>query len=78
MSGSFTIASRKVGKNEVPLVIAELGINHGDCLKAAFEIVDAAARAGVEIVKHQTHIIEDEMSSASKEVYSWKRRYFNT
>ena len=68
MSGSFTIANRKVGKNEVPLVIAELGINHGGCLKVAFEMVDAAARAGVEIVKHQTHIIEDEMSSAAKKI----------
>jgi len=68
MTGFFTIANRKVGKNEVPLVIAELGINHGGCLKTAFKMVDAAASAGVEIVKHQTHIVEDEMSSAAKKV----------
>ena len=29
-------------------------------------MVDAAKKAGVEIVKHQTHIVEDEMSSAAK------------
>ena len=29
-------------------------------------MVDAAARAGVEVVKHQTHIVEDEMSGAAK------------
>ena len=29
-------------------------------------MVDAAKRAGVEVVKHQTHIVEDEMSSAAK------------
>lgn len=68
MSDFLTIANRKVGKNEVPLVIAELGINHGGCLKTAFEMVDAAARAGVEVVKHQTHIVEDEMSSDAKKV----------
>ena len=68
MSDFFTIGNRKVGKNEVPLVIAELGINHGGCLKTAFEMVDAAALAGVEIVKHQTHVIEDEMSSAAKKI----------
>ena len=31
-------------------------------------MVDAAKRAGVEVVKHQTHIVEDEMSGAAKEV----------
>jgi N-acetylneuraminate synthase len=31
-------------------------------------MVDAAKRAGVEIVKHQTHIVEDEMSAAAKKV----------
>jgi N-acetylneuraminate synthase len=29
-------------------------------------MVDAAQRAGVEVVKHQTHIVEDEMSWAAK------------
>ena len=31
-------------------------------------MVDAAARAGVEVVKHQTHIVEDEMSGAARKV----------
>jgi N-acetylneuraminate synthase len=31
-------------------------------------MVDAAHRAGVELVKHQTHIVEDEMSGAAKKV----------
>lgn len=65
---SFQICGRLVGENYPPLVIAELGINHGGSLKTAFEMVDAAASAGVEIVKHQTHIVEDEMSSAAKKV----------
>ena len=34
--------------------------------KTAFEIVDMAKECGVEILKHQTHVIEDEMSSAAK------------
>ena len=29
-------------------------------------MVDAAARAGVEVVKHQTHVVDDEMSGAAK------------
>lgn len=31
-------------------------------------MVDAAARAGVEVVKHQTHIVDDEMSAAARSV----------
>ena len=62
------IQNRKIGLDYPPLVIAEIGINHEGSLKVAKEMVDAAARAGVEVVKHQTHIVEDEMSKAAKSV----------
>ncbi|AUC22791.1 polyhydroxyalkanoate biosynthesis repressor PhaR [Polaribacter sejongensis] len=62
------IAGRKIGPDFPPLVVAELGINHEGDLKVAFEMVDAAARAGVEVLKHQTHIVADEMSGAAKKV----------
>ncbi len=60
------IAGRKIGYDYQPLVIAEIGINHEGSLLTAKEMVDAAARAGVEMIKHQTHIVEDEMSGAAK------------
>ena len=62
----FEIAGRKVGYDFEPLVLAEIGINHEGSIKTAKEIVDAAHAAGVEVVKHQTHIVEEEMSSAAK------------
>lgn len=62
------IAGRKIGIDFPPLVIAEIGINHEGSLAVAKEMVDAAHRAGVEVVKHQTHIVEDEMSGAAKKV----------
>lgn len=62
----FEIAGRKIGYDYEPLVIAEIGINHEGSLAVAKEMVDAAKAAGVEMVKHQTHIVEDEMSSAAK------------
>lgn len=65
---SIAISGRKIGRDFEPLVIAEIGINHNGNLKTAFEMVDAAASAGVEVVKHQTHIVEDEMSSEAKSV----------
>ena len=68
MNNFIEIAGRKIGENFPPLVIAELGINHEGSLKIAKEMVDAAKRAGVEMIKHQTHIVEDEMSSEAKKV----------
>ena len=62
------IAGRKIGEDFPPLVIAEIGINHEGSLSTAIEMVDAAHRAGAEIVKHQTHIVEDEMSALAKKV----------
>lgn len=62
----FKIAGRSIGYDFPPLVIAEIGINHEGSLEVAKEMVDAAARAGVEVVKHQTHIVEDEMSGSAK------------
>ena len=62
------INGRKIGKDFPPLVIAEIGINHEGSLAVAKAMVDAAYRAGCEVVKHQTHIVEDEMSGAAKKV----------
>ena len=52
------ISHRKIGYKYKPLIVAEIGINHGGSLKSAFKLVDAAKKAGVEVVKHQTHIVE--------------------
>jgi N-acetylneuraminate synthase len=68
MNPYIEIAGRKIGLDFPPLVIAEIGINHEGSLQIAKEMVDAAQRAGVEVVKHQTHIVADEMSGAAKKV----------
>ena len=64
----FSIAGRKVGLGHPPLVVAEIGINHGGDLNVAKAMVDAAVAAGAEVIKHQTHIVEDEMSPEAREV----------
>jgi len=64
----LNICGRMVGEDYPPLVITEIGINHDGSLKTAFELVDAAISAGAEVIKHQTHVVEDEMSAAAKEV----------
>tara|TARA_X000000368_G_scaffold387298_1_gene347916 strand:- start:8912 stop:9961 length:1050 start_codon:yes stop_codon:yes gene_type:complete len=66
------ISGRKIGYNFKPLVIAEIGINHGGSLDVAKKMVDTAIKAGIEIIKHQTHIVSDEMSKeADKEVVDY-------
>lgn len=63
------IADRIVGPEAPPLVIAELGINHGGSLETAKEMVRAAAMSGAECVKHQTHFVADEMTEEAKSVF---------
>ena len=60
------IGNRAIGDDHPPVVIAEIGINHGGSLDLAIHLANAAIDAGAEIVKHQTHVIEDEMSEEAK------------
>ena len=58
----FKIANREIGYSEDPLIIAEIGINHNGNLDQAIAIADSAIQAGAEVLKHQTHIPDEEMS----------------
>jgi len=64
----FIIDGIEIGINKKPLVIPEIGINHNGSLETAKLMVDEAAQCGAKIIKHQTHIPEDEMSAAAKNV----------
>ena len=55
------IAQRKIGQKHPPFVIAEVGINHEGEFEKAIQMVDAASTAGVDCVKFQCHITEEEM-----------------
>lgn len=58
----------EIGIHAAPVVIPEIGINHGGKLEVAKEMVDAAHRAGARMIKHQTHICSDEMVLAAKKI----------
>jgi len=64
----MTIGNVKIGKEYAPIVIVEIGINHEGKLSTALEMVDAAYDSGARIIKHQTHVVEDEMSKEAKNV----------
>jgi len=64
----FFIGDRAIGAMHSPLIIAEIGINHEGSIDLAIAMADAAIEAGAEVIKHQTHIIEDEMSEEAKDI----------
>lgn len=64
----FKIGDITIGDGYAPLVIPEIGINHEGCLDTAKQMVFSAYRAGARLIKHQTHIVEDEMSQCAREV----------
>ncbi len=57
----INIGSREVGRGRPCFVIAEAGINHNGDLSLASELVSAAAEAGADAIKFQTHFPEHEM-----------------
>ena len=62
----FKLAGRMIGDSHPPVVIAEIGINHEGSVDLAIALADSAIDAGAEIIKHQTHVVEDEMSNEAK------------
>ena len=68
MKKTFCIGDICVGDDKRALVIPEIGINHEGSLLVAKEMVSAAYRAGARLIKHQTHVVEDEMCQVAKQV----------
>ena len=68
MTRLIKIKNRLIGDNYKPLIIIELGINHNGNFKLAKKIISAAKKSGAEIIKHQTHIPDDEMSIEAKKI----------
>jgi N-acetylneuraminate synthase len=64
----FEFAGLEISDDSPPLIIPEIGINHGGSLQVAKNLVKAAVEAGARLIKHQTHIPWDEMSEEAKRV----------
>ena len=63
------IGNRLISQDNYPLIIVEIGINHGGDLEVAKHMVNEAAKAGAECIKHQTHFVEDEMTEEAKLIF---------
>ncbi len=55
------VGTRSVGVGSPALIVAEIGNNHDGSVYQAERMIDAAAEAGADAVKFQTHIAEAEM-----------------
>ena len=55
------IGGRELGSDLPALVVAEIGNNHDGSIRQAEQLIEAAAEAGADAVKFQTHIAEAEM-----------------
>jgi len=61
MVDHITIGERTIGPGHPCFVVAEAGINHNGDLQIASDLVHAAAEAGADAIKFQTHFPEHEM-----------------
>jgi sialic acid synthase SpsE len=61
MENLIKIGNRVIDKNNRPLIIAEIGINHEGDFNKAKKMIKDAYNSNAECVKFQCHIIEDEM-----------------
>lgn len=68
MYPEIQVGRRRIGRAHPAVVIAEIGINHEGSIDVAVEIADSAISAGAEIIKHQTHVVWDEMSHHARNV----------
>jgi N-acetylneuraminate synthase len=65
---SFKIGNILIGEKCSPIVIPEIGINHKGDINLAIHMADEAIKAGAQIIKHQTHIVDDEMSCEARKI----------
>src|SRR6185312_16080218 len=87
MTSTIKIGERQVGAGERCFIIAEVAQSHEGSIGAAHAFIDAAAEAGVDAIKFQTHIADAEstldetfrvkLSGQDKTRYDyWKRMEF--
>ena len=62
----FSIGKKKIGPKNKTFVIAEVGQAHDGSIGIAHSYIDAAHKAGVDAVKFQTHIAEEESTYDEK------------
>ena len=63
---TFHFGETEINQASSALIVPEIGINHGGSLDVALRMADAAIEAGATLIKHQTHIPDEEMSEEAR------------
>jgi N,N'-diacetyllegionaminate synthase len=63
----FTINKKKIGETNPCFIVAEAGVSHFGDIKKAFQLVDAAVKAGADSVKFQHFNTAQMISSTNRE-----------
>ena len=66
---------RIIGPNKPVFIIAEMSGNHNQDINRAYQIIDAAAQAGVDAVKLQTYTADTITIDCDKEPFKVKFNY---
>jgi sialic acid synthase SpsE len=69
MNKFFKIGEKKIGMNNPTFIIAEVGQAHEGSLGFAHSYIDAAAEAGVDAIKFQTHFASEESSKYDQLIF---------
>jgi Sialic acid synthase len=64
----FKLKNIKIGKKYPPIIFTELEFNHEGSLDKAIFLADKALNSGARIIKHQTHIPDEEMALQAKKI----------
>jgi sialic acid synthase SpsE len=64
----FKLKNLIIKENTPPVIIAEIGINHNGSIEKAIRIANDAISNGADIIKHQTHVVDDEMANNAKKI----------
>ena len=65
---NFKIKNRTISSKEAPLIIAELGINHGGDFSVAAQMVKKVAERPVRLLSTRRTFIDDEMTPDAKKI----------
>ena len=68
MTSNITINGKDINQNSEPYIIAEIGVNHGNSLDLALELVTLAKKGGASAAKFQTYKA-NKLASANSPAY---------
>lgn len=72
MTREIQVANKEIGAEHKPLIIAEMSGNHNQSVEKAFEIVKAAAEAGVDAIKLQSYTADTITFNGSGDAFQIK------